>query len=241
MPKPGTYSRKSLSSKEWHKELLLSWLFQTCFKLQASLDRRFLSFGMTFQEAAVLMRCVEAGEIVPSRLALILSRDKGKITRFVDRLEAAELVKRLVKPRDRRYSVIRPTPKGKRLADRIASTFEQIRRDLFAGVLDRDIQRLGSTLPRLHTNAALISSKRRGSGLRRARRIGENNDHLQKVETRQLGKTSPPMNSSDGRTVRHNGVDLERSNEHSVRTGCKNPTSEPEEVRTSVSELVTTQ
>ena len=27
------------------------------------------------------MRCVEAGEIVPSRLALILARDKGKITR----------------------------------------------------------------------------------------------------------------------------------------------------------------
>jgi DNA-binding MarR family transcriptional regulator len=85
MPKLGTYSRRSLSSKEWHKELLLSWLFQTCFKLQASLDRRLLNFGMTFQEAAVLMRCVEAGEIVPGRLALILARDKSKITRFVDR------------------------------------------------------------------------------------------------------------------------------------------------------------
>lgn len=138
MPKPGAYSRKSLSSKEWHKELLLSWLFQTCFRLQVALDRRFLRFGMTFQEAAVLMRCVEAREIVPSRLALVLAKDKGKITRFVDRLQAAGLVKRQANPRDRRYSVIKATPKGKRLAERLAATFDQVRRELFVRVWDGD-------------------------------------------------------------------------------------------------------
>lgn len=160
MPKPGNYSRKSLSSKEWHKELLLFWIFQTCFKLQTSLDRRFLNIGMTFQEAMVLKRCVEAGAIVPSRLALILARDKGKITRFVDRLENAELVKRLVNPQDRRYSVIKATPKGKRLAERIASTFEKIRKELFVSVLESDIQRLSKVVRQVHRNAIGIGGSR---------------------------------------------------------------------------------
>ena len=205
MPKPGTYSRSSLSSKGWHKELLLSWLFQTCFKLQASLDRRLLSFGITFQEAVVLMRCVEAGEIVPSRLVLILARDKGKITRFVDRLEAAELVKRLANPRDRRYSVIKATPKGRRLAERIAPMFDQIREELFVGVLDRDIQRLGRTLVRLHGNAARISSERRGSGGQRTGRIGETNTRLQKVEPVRMEEMSPTMELSTATTGRTQG------------------------------------
>jgi DNA-binding MarR family transcriptional regulator len=170
MPKPGTYSRKPLSPKEGDKDLLLSWLFQTYFKLQASLDQRFLNFGITFQEATVLTRCVEEREIVAVRLALMLARDGGKITRFIDRLEAAQLVKRQVNPGDRRYTVIKATPKGKRLVKRIGSTFDQIRRELFVGILDRDIQRLGRTLPKLLRNAGRIRTKRPISGRRRRRR-----------------------------------------------------------------------
>jgi DNA-binding MarR family transcriptional regulator len=196
MPKPGTYSRTSLSSKEWQKELLLSWIFQTCFKLQASLDRRFLNFGMTFQEAVVLMRCVEAGEIGPGRLALILARDKGKITRFVDRLEAAELVKRSVNPRDQRHSVIKATPKGKRLAERVASTFEKIRKELFVSVLDGDIERLSKVLPQLHRNALGIGTKRPVSEGRPARRIGVRKNALQE-------ETCVPATPSSGVTSDH--------------------------------------
>jgi hypothetical protein len=51
---------EELQSLEWRKDLLMSWLFQTCIRLQTSLDRRFLGFGMTVQEASVLLRCVEA-------------------------------------------------------------------------------------------------------------------------------------------------------------------------------------
>jgi DNA-binding MarR family transcriptional regulator len=172
----------------------LSWLFQTCFKLQASFDRRFLHFGLTFQEAVVLMRCVEAGEIVPGRLALILARDKGKITRFVDQLEAAELVKRLVNPRDRRSSVIKATPKGKRLAERIASSFEKIRKELFVSVLDCDIERLSKVLSQLHRNALGIGTKRSVSEGRRARRIGVKRSGLQE-ETYTAGTPSSVVKS----------------------------------------------
>jgi DNA-binding MarR family transcriptional regulator len=228
MPKPGTYSRKSLSSKEWHKELLLSWLFQTCFKLQASLDRRFLNFGMTFQEAAVLMCCVEAGEIVPGRLALILARDKGKITRFVDRLEAAELVKRSVNPRDRRYSVIKATPKGKRLAERIASTFEEVRAELFVSVLDCDIERLSKVLPQLHQNALGISTKRSVSEGRQKRRIGAGKNALQEdtcvPATIKSDHLIPKVQEEPGGAL--------------VQADCKNTESQTEEGFTSPAEVL---
>ena len=235
MSKPGAYSRKPLSSKEWHKELLLSWLFRTCFKLQTSLDRRFLDFGMTFQEAAVLMRCVEGGETVPSRLALTLGRDKGNMTRLVDRLE---LVKRLISPRDRRYSVIKATPEGKRLAGRMASTFEHIREELFIGVLDRDIQRLSVTLPRLHRNAVGIGSKRSVSSGRRRPRIGEKKDHLQKVETVRVEETCRATEVSSATTESQNGNGCEQNDERLVRADCKTVVSEPEEAVTPLTEVM---
>ena len=134
---------------------------------------------MTFQEAVVLMRCVGAGEIAPGRLALILARDKAKITRFVDRLEAAELVKRSVNPRDRRYFVIKATPKGKCLAERIASTFEEVRQELFVSVVDCDIRRLSKVLPQLHRNALGIGTTRPVSDGRQRIRIGARKNDLQ--------------------------------------------------------------
>lgn len=102
-------SRRGLSEplrgQEWRKDLLTSWLFQTCIKLQTSLDRRFLRFGMTVQEANVLLRCVEARTVTPGKLAIALGRDKGKITRFVDRLESSRLLTRDIDQRDRRFSI----------------------------------------------------------------------------------------------------------------------------------------
>src|SRR5919108_602657 len=96
MPKQGTLSRRSLSSKEWHKELLLSWLFQTCFKLQPALD--------------------------------------------------------------------------------------QIRKEMFIGVLDSEIQQLGKTLPRLHHNAVSFGNRRQVLKGRPKKRIGENRTGLHRVD-----------------------------------------------------------
>jgi DNA-binding MarR family transcriptional regulator len=145
-----------LRDQDWRKDLLMSWLFQTCIRLQTSLDRRFLRFGMTPQEASLLLRCVEAGRIAPGQLAVALGRDKGKITRFIDRLQASKLVKRQVNASDRRYSIITPTPNGRRLAERLASTFEQIQRELLVDISDCHIQELGRTLSQLHQNAVRI-------------------------------------------------------------------------------------
>src|ERR1700680_1354236 len=112
---------KALRGQEWRKDLLVSWLFRTCIRLQTSLDRRFLKFGITLQEASALLRCVETRSTTPGRLAIALGRDKGKITRFIDRLEASRLVTRDIDRRDRRSSALKPTAKGKRVARELAS------------------------------------------------------------------------------------------------------------------------
>src|SRR5580698_3762652 len=75
------------SIREWQAELSISRLFRTSIRLQTAFDRCFSQFGMTAQEAAVLVHCAEEGETSAGRLAKAMGRDKGKITRFVDRLE----------------------------------------------------------------------------------------------------------------------------------------------------------
>jgi DNA-binding MarR family transcriptional regulator len=163
---------KPLRGQEWRRDLLTSWLFQTCIKLQTSLDRRFLRFGMTVQEASVLLRCVEARGITPGRLAIALGRDKGKITRFVDRLESSRLLTRDIDPRDRRFSILKPTAKGKQVAQGLGSLFDSIREELFAGILESDVLRLGKMLPQLHKNAVRIGSGQKCDAPRVRKRIG---------------------------------------------------------------------
>jgi DNA-binding MarR family transcriptional regulator len=126
---------KQLQSLEWRKDLLMSRLFQTCIRLQTSLDRRFLRFGMTVQEASVLVRCIEARSVTPGQLAVWLGSDKGMITRFVAGLEDSRLIVRHVNPRDRRFSILKPTATGKQTARDLASLLDEIRKELFAGTL----------------------------------------------------------------------------------------------------------
>jgi DNA-binding MarR family transcriptional regulator len=127
---------------------------------------------MTVQEASVLLRCVEARRITPGRLAIALGRDKGKITRFVDRLESSRLLTRDIDPRDRRFSTLKPTAKGKQVARGLASVFNSIRKELFVGILESDVLRLGKMLPQLHKNAVHIGSGQKCDAPRRRKRIG---------------------------------------------------------------------
>jgi DNA-binding MarR family transcriptional regulator len=138
------------------EELLVSLLFRASIKLQKTCDRCFVRFRMTAQEAAVLIRCVEAGEISARRLAEAMSRDKGKITRFVDRLEAGNFLVRKSNPRDHRSLVIKATNRGRRVAPRLKVMFEEIRKQFFAGVLANDIDQLGSVLSQIYANADFL-------------------------------------------------------------------------------------
>jgi DNA-binding MarR family transcriptional regulator len=145
--------RKYTGIREWQAELSISRLFRTSIRLQTAFDRCFSQFGVTAQEAAVLVHCAQEGETSAGKLAKAMGRDKGKITRFVDRLEASGLVSRRNDPRDHRLLIIKATSKGLRFAPQLKTRFEEVRSQFFEGVLNIDIDKLETLLSQLHANA----------------------------------------------------------------------------------------
>jgi DNA-binding MarR family transcriptional regulator len=185
-----------LTAQEWSKDLLVSWLFQTCIKLQTSLDRCFLKFGLTMQEATLLLRCAEMQRITAGKLAAIVGRDKGKVTRVIDRLESSGLVTREMYARDRRYSILRATRKGKLLARELAYVFDSIRTELFLGIRESDVFQLGAMLPQLHKNASNINSGQKSNPVRRRRRIGIHRSTAKGPYTSEPGPTEHVLRPS---------------------------------------------
>jgi DNA-binding MarR family transcriptional regulator len=147
---------KTSSLREWRGEDLISLLIRTSIKLQTTFDRRFAEFGITAQEAAVLVRCVEAGEISAGKLAQAMGRDKGKITRFVSRLEASRFLTRTSNPKDHRLLIIKATRRGTRMAPRLRMIFEELREQFFSAILTQDIDQMGAVLSQLYENAGRL-------------------------------------------------------------------------------------
>lgn len=145
--------RKYAGIREWQAELSIARLFRTSIRLQTAFDRCFSQFGMTAQEAAVLVHCAEEGETSAGKLAKTMGRDKGKITRFVDRLETSGFLTRKSDPRDHRLLIIKATSKGRRFAPHLKMRFEEVRGQFFDGVLNIDIDKLETVLSQLHANA----------------------------------------------------------------------------------------
>jgi DNA-binding MarR family transcriptional regulator len=152
--------RKYSGIREWQAELSISRLFRTSIRLQTAFDRCFSPFGMTAQEAAVLVHCAEEKETSAGRLAKAMGRDKGKITRFVDRLEEGGFITRRSDPQDHRLLIIKATSKGLRFAPQLKTRFEEVRSQFFEGVLNVDIDKLETVLSQLHANAERLCEEK---------------------------------------------------------------------------------
>jgi len=152
--------RKYAGVREWQAELSISRLFRTSIRLQTAFDRCFSQFGMTAQEAAVLVHCVEEGQTSAGKLARAMGRDKGKITRFVDRLETSGLLTRKSDLRDHRLFIIKATNRGRRVAPDLKLRFEEVRGQFFEGVLNVDIDKLEMVLSQLHANAERLCGEK---------------------------------------------------------------------------------
>lgn len=110
-------------------EAVISQLLRASIGLQKAFDRCFAYAGLTAQEAAVLVRCAEAKELSAGRLAQAMGRDQGKITRFIDRLEAGRFLRCVRDPRDQRLRIIKLTARAERAVPRLKKTFEQVREE----------------------------------------------------------------------------------------------------------------
>ena len=157
-----------MSLRACEEEPIISQLLRASIGLQKAFDRCFAHTGLTSQEAAVLVHCSESKDLSAGKLAQAMGRDKGKITRFVDRLEASGFVRRAANPRDRRLLIIKPTVRGQRAVPELKRTFEQIRKEILAGVQSEDLIRLDAVLATLRENAGRLYKGKASSRLQRA-------------------------------------------------------------------------
>lgn len=156
----GELDRNSAGAQERHKDLLVSWLFETSIRLQASFDGHLKQFGMTLQEASVLFRCVADRRITHGELTLTIGRDRSKVTRFLQRLEAKQLIKLGADRDDRRLTVIRPTADGQKLAAELSGIFRSVRKKMFSGVRDKEVRDAELILRKLCKNAVRVAVSR---------------------------------------------------------------------------------
>lgn len=130
---------------------------QVARELTASLDRQLAPFGLTAQQAGVLLRSAPQ-PASPKQLAPLLGTDTAGMTRLLDRLEAKGLVRRERHPQDRRSIVIGLTDDGKALLPRLPPIFGRVTTRLFAGFTGDETQQVAELLRRMLDNLRAAGS-----------------------------------------------------------------------------------
>lgn len=124
---------------------------QLARELRTCLDQRFAEFGLTSQQAGILLH-VSRGETSPRRLAQLLGTDTAGMTRLLDRLDAKRLVQRAPDSRDRRSIVITLTDEGAALVPKIPPVFGQTATRLSGGIDQDELQIAHRVLVRMQEN-----------------------------------------------------------------------------------------
>jgi DNA-binding MarR family transcriptional regulator len=128
-----------------------SLLHQVARDLGTALDRRLAPFGVTAQQAALLLH-VSRGQASPSQLITALGTDTAGMTKLADRLEAKHLVERRDNPEDRRSVLIALTAAGEELVPQLRPVFGRVTRQLFNDFSAEQIEILTTMLERMRIN-----------------------------------------------------------------------------------------
>ena len=89
--------------------------------LEQAFDGVFAEFGISagdFDVLATLRRAGAPYALTPTKLSRTMMISSGGMTKRLDRLERAKLIRRAPDPTDRRGTLVKLTPQGKRLVDR---------------------------------------------------------------------------------------------------------------------------
>lgn len=116
-----------------------------------ALDRSFARFGLTTQQAAVLIHASGA-PTSPSKLTDILGTDTAGMTRLLDRLAAKGLLQRQRHAADRRAIVIELTDEGRKLLPHLPPVFGRMNAQLFNGFTADEIEQLTAAWQRMLAN-----------------------------------------------------------------------------------------
>ncbi|TMR91565.1 MarR family winged helix-turn-helix transcriptional regulator [Nonomuraea basaltis] len=124
-------------------------------ELGTALDRAFARFGLTTQQAALLLHVADQ-PTSPSRLTDALGTDTAGMTRLLDRLETKGLLRRQRHAQDRRAITIEVTDTGRDLLPHLPPIFGRANTQLFDGFSTEEIIACTAMLQRMLTNLAGI-------------------------------------------------------------------------------------
>ena len=133
----------------------LRFLFSELVRLETELwnaveGRLRADFGVTLPVFEFLQVISRTPACRVQDIAAELSITVGGTSKVVDRIEASGYVARSANPGDRRSSIIKLTPAGKRLLPKLtAAVDDELRDRLGTGVPDRSLLQLTKTLTRL--------------------------------------------------------------------------------------------
>jgi DNA-binding MarR family transcriptional regulator len=125
-------------------------------ELRTAVDRRLAPYGLTCQQAALLIRCVHDQGASLQQLMPHLGTDNAGVSRLVDRLEAAALVQR-TRGSDRRALALRATEAGIALAPRLEEVMVGLHRELVAGLSRVEVAATRELLGKLLARARALN------------------------------------------------------------------------------------
>ncbi|MFI5010784.1 MAG: MarR family winged helix-turn-helix transcriptional regulator [Hyphomicrobiales bacterium] len=161
---------KAHEHEDGHEAELRLWLrLLTCTTLIESEIRRRLrqGFGTTLPRFDLMAQLERAhGGMTLNEVSKRMMVTNGNVTGLVERLVAEGLVDRRPAPNDRRAQVVRLTPKGRQIFQRMATAHGEWLAALFAGLDEDEIAKMMALLSKTKLSAreAIWREKARGEG-----------------------------------------------------------------------------
>ncbi len=128
---------------------LAQLLSQAEHRLTRELSRVLEEGGSTVEEWRTLALLVDGGGHPMSEIAEFALLPAPTITRLIDRMVSANLAYRTADPRDRRRVLVRITPQGRDLHDRLRSRIEARQDAVLARAETDDVAQLAALLTQL--------------------------------------------------------------------------------------------
>jgi len=121
-------------------------------RIRKMLDDTLAEFGLNVGEWAVLGSLRRAGDPYrrsPGQLAKSFGLTTGAMTNRLDKLEAAELIRRLPDPDDRRGVIVELLPEGREVWERAVGAQSAKEQFVASGLNERERKQLNSLLRRM--------------------------------------------------------------------------------------------
>ncbi|MHC4623145.1 MAG: MarR family winged helix-turn-helix transcriptional regulator [Planctomycetota bacterium] len=136
-----------------HRALLNIYFTASCLKKRA--DEFFRSFGLTdVQFNVMILLCHQSGPeggLSQAQLSDMMLVNRANITSLIDRMEKAELVVRTAAANDRRYNIVKLTPRGKKLFARVEPLYAKQVGQIMAVVKKPEQKRLIAMLEKVRS------------------------------------------------------------------------------------------